>query len=301
MALQAKAVKKKIKSVGNIKKITRTMEMVSVAKMRKTVEKSLALRTFARYALELLVNLSKARQLEHVLLEERSKGKVLMVIVASNKGLAGAYNGNIDRSTKKFIAEHQGAKIEAITIGKQAEKIALRNSLKIIASFKEFTENVLHEDVYPLAAMLREKFTENEEYRSVVINYTNFIKPLTYKPTIRELVPVSPKVVRNMIEEIEKGSEKEKFATDSLSQYMFEPTEETVLETVIPQLIHALVFQALLESQASEHSSRMVAMKNATDNAGRLEDALTLAYNRARQAAITQEISEIVNAAEAVS
>jgi F-type H+-transporting ATPase subunit gamma len=301
MALQAKAVKKKIKSVGNIKKITRTMEMVSVAKMRKTVQKSLALRTFARYALELLVNLSKNRRLEHPLLAKREEGKILMVIVASNKGLAGAYNLNIDKTTKKFIREKKGETIEVITIGKQAEKIALRNNLPIVASFKEFTENVEHADLYSLANMMKEKFLVNTDYQSIMVMFTSFVKPLVYAPTIRELIPVSPKVARNMIEEILVGSEQETFAKDSLAQYMFEPSETSVLETVIPELVHALVYQALLESQASEHSSRMVAMKNATDNAGRLQDALTLAYNRARQAAITQEISEIVNAAEAVS
>lgn len=300
MAVQAKAVKNKIKSVSNIKKITRTMEMVSVSKMRKTVEKSLALRSFARYSLELLVNLSKARQLEHPLLTVREKGKTLMVIVASNKGLAGAYNVNIDKSTKKFIAENPGETVDAITIGKQAEKIALRNGLKIVASFKEFDEKVQYLDVTALAKVMKENFLKDALYKRVVVNYTQFVKAMTYAPTVRELIPVSPKVARNMIEEVEKGSEEELFATDSLAQYMFEPTEEIVLETVVPQLIHALMYQAILEGQASEHSSRMVAMKNATDNAGRLQEALTLEYNRARQAAITQEISEIVNAAEAV-
>jgi F-type H+-transporting ATPase subunit gamma len=299
MAIQAKVIKEKIKSVGNIKKITKTMEMVSVSKMRRAISDTLASREYARYALELLVTLSKKRQIGHPLLLPGSGEKTLLVIVASNKGLCGGYNTNVSKLVSKFKKDHD-REIEAVTIGKQAENIAHRNGLTIKASYKEFGEDIEIEKVKSLRKMIQKEFLESGEYNNVQIIYTQFVKQLDYRPKVREIIPISPKTTREIIEEVEHGSSDHRFSLDSLAQYLFEPTEEEVLNGVLPSLISSVLFQILLEASASEHSSRMVAMQSASENAEEMEEELTLTFNRARQAGITQEISEIISGASAL-
>lgn len=300
--IQLKAIKEKIKSVGSIKKITRTMEMVSVAKMRKAVLQTLGSREYSRYALELLVTLSKKKKIGHPLLVFGKGAKTLLVIVASNKGLCGGYNTNVNRAVKKFKEEYvNDSGFDCITIGKQSEKIAKRNKINIIASFHEFGENIELNEVRSLRKLIQKEFTESGVYKNVVIIYTQFVKQLEYKPIAIELIPISPKTTRNILEEIESGRTEDRFKKDSLALYLFEPNEEEVLNAILPTLLTATLFQILLEASAAEHSSRMVAMKNATENAKEIENDLTLTYNRARQAGITQEISEIIAGAEALN
>lgn len=299
MAVQSKIIKQKMLSVGNIKKITKTMEMVSVSKMRKAVSNSLASRQYARYALELLITLAKEKNISNPLLEEGKGDKTLIVIVASNKGLCGGYNVNISKAVSKFKKENQD--LECIAIGKQAERIANRNNLKIVASLNDFKEDVTLDEIDLLKKIVLKEFIESKKYKNVSIVYTQFIKQLEYSPSIKEIIPVSAKTTRNILEETDKGSVDDRFDKKSMALYLFEPSEERVLDKVIPELLGATLFQIILEAQASEHSSRMVAMKNATDNAGELLDDLRLTYNRARQTGITQEVAEIIGGAEALN
>lgn len=302
MAIQTKAIKQKMTSIGNIKKITKTMEMVSVSKMKRAVSLSVASREYARYALELLVTLSKERNILDPLLIPGKGDKTLIVIVASNKGLCGGYNINISKAVSKYKKEHtEDGELEAITIGKQSEKIAKRNKIPIVASFNNFGENIDLAQVKDLRKLVIKEFRENQKYKNVLVVYTEFVKQLDYRPTIKEILPISPKTTRNIIESIESGRETERFDKKAMALYLFEPSEQRVLAKVLPNLLSATFFQILLEAGASEHSSRMVAMKNATDNAGELLDDLKLTYNRARQASITQEVAEIIGGAEALN
>jgi F-type H+-transporting ATPase subunit gamma len=301
MAIQTKIIKQKMTSIGSIKKITKTMEMVSVSKMKKAVNNSLISREYSRYALEILITLAKERSVPHPLLENGYGKKELLIIVASNKGLCGGYNVNISKSVAKFIEKNKDFEIECLTIGRQAERISKRNKLKIIASINEFGENITLEEIDVLKKIIIDKFINTKIYKSVSIVYTQFVKQLEYKPFVREIIPVSLKTARNIIEETIEGSIDERFEKNSMSLYLFEPNEERVLEKVIPDLLSAILLQIMLEAQASEHSSRMVAMKNATDNAGELLDDLKLTYNRARQSGITQEVAEIIGGAEALN
>lgn len=300
MAIQTKAIKQKMTSVGNIKKITRTMEMVSVSKMKRAVARSFASREYARYALELLITLSKERNISNSLLEYGTGDKILLVIVASNKGLCGGYNINVSKTVSKFKAS-AGREIDCIAIGKQAERIARRNSIPIIASFNEFGEDIDFAEIETLRKVVIKEFLEAKKYNSVSIAYTEFVKQMDYLPKIREILPVSPKTTRNIIESTQEGRDESRFEKRSMALYLFEPSEEKVLTHVIPHLLSATLFQIMLDAGASEHSSRMVAMKNATDNAGTLLNDLRLTYNRARQASITQEVAEIIGGAEALN
>src|ERR1035437_577763 len=200
MPLATKAIKQKIKSVGNIKKITKTMEMVSVSKMRKAVDSALASRAYARYSLELLVNLSKDKDIEHPLMQTGKSNKELIILVASNKGLCGGYHTNIFKTLNAYInkEESKNKTFSVVTVGKYSEKICKKLKLPVFASFINFSESSSIEQTQELSNLVRKEFIEGD-YKSVKILYTEFVKSTTYKPTIRELFPISAESVKNII------------------------------------------------------------------------------------------------------
>ncbi|MBP6925839.1 MAG: ATP synthase F1 subunit gamma [Candidatus Pacebacteria bacterium] len=300
MALQGKAIKAKITAVGNIKKITKTMQMVAASKMRRAVDASLSSRDYALSALEILVHLSQERNVEHPMIMRRDTGKTLCVIIASNKGLCGGYNVNVSRRVNEYVKAHGEEIIECVTVGKQAEKIAKRNNLTIIATFTDFKDFAQAEDAAQLINVTSDLFSRDDTYQKVMIAYTQFVKPLTYDAKIKPLLPIQPESLYMMItDEMMPKGEKDKIG-QAKKLYMFEPSEEEVMNSVIPELLTAVAYQVFLDAYASEHSSRMVAMQNATDNAGDLQQSLKLSFNKARQAAITQEIAEISAGANAL-
>ena len=301
MPLQTKAIKQKIKSVGNIKKITKTMEMVSVSKMRRAVDKALASRAYSRFALELLVNLSKDKNVTNRFMEAGKTNKELIIVIASNKGLCGGYHANLLRALSAYLKkeESRGKEIKAITVGKYAEKICKKVETPLFASFNTFSEFSDINQTKELSDLVANEYVEGN-YASVKILYTEFLKSTTYKPVVRELFPISTQSVKNVIdisgEEADISEENNKFI-----DYKFEPDLETILEGILPGLVDVVVYQTLAEAFASEHSSRMFAMKNAGDAATTILDDLMLSYNHARQDGITRELSEIVAGAEALS
>lgn len=302
MAVSGKAIKQKIKSVGNIKKITKTMEMVSVSKMKKATENVYRGRAYAKYALELLSNLSQSEDVSHPLLgktKEESlekKNKELIVVISSNKGLAGSYNTNISKALNQYVKSKNENNIDVLTIGKFSEKAARRNNLNVVASFITFTEKSSSEDLLKVRDIILELYLKNE-YDKVSILFTELKSSITYKPYLMQIIPVVPEIYKNILLEESSG---EVSKSDSLKSYKFEPDKNMILKEIVPQIIGSAIYHSFLESVGSEHSARMFAMKNAGDNAGTILEDLTLYYNQARQAAITQEISEIVGGAAAV-
>ena len=303
MPLATKAIKQKIKSVGNIKKITKTMEMVSVSKMRRAVEKALASRSYAHYALELLVNLSKDKNVTHPLMNAGKSNKELLIVIASNKGLCGGYHSNLLKALTVYLkdekANNPAKEIKAVTIGKYGEKLCKKSELPLFASFITFSEFSTIEQIQELSNLVTKEFIEGD-YASVKILYTEFLKSTTYKPVLRELFPLSIQTVENVVDAITE-TDKTEVEADSLVDYKFEPDLNTILDSILPGLVDIVVYQTLAEAFASEHSARMFAMKNAGDSATTILDALTLSYNHARQDGITKELSEIVAGAEALS
>lgn len=298
MGLATKAIKQKIKSVKNIKKITKTMEMVSVSKMKKTTERATRGRAYSRYALDLLHHIAGEDHISHPFLEEKKTGKSLVVVISSNKGLAGAYNVNISKALAKYKLSTRN-EIDCITIGKQSEKSARRNSLNILASFIEFSEKSTSEEFLVIRDMIVDQF-KTGKYEAVKVLYTEFKSSTSYKPFLMQVLPVKEDIYKDLL--LSDSSKPEtKIKKNKFSQYTFEPSEAEVLDTVIRQLLEQAIFHTFLESLASEHSSRMFAMKNATDSANTMVSELTLYYNRVRQSAITQEIAEIVGGAAAMN
>lgn len=299
MAVQTKTIKQKMASVKNIEKITKAMEMISVSKMRKSVEKHNASDAFADHAFALLENLHIHRKLTHRYLEGRnskSANKVLMIIIASNKGLCGGYNMNVSKQVTAYVQAHPEVTVEAIVIGKQASKIAWRNKLNVVASFTDYSEYFSASEVRSIMHTIYEQFDNDESYQSVAVCYTRFVSSISYEPRVLPLIPLSLDESKKALN-IKQGEG----SKDSFAQYEFEPSEQEVLDVIVPRMLMTVVYQTLLDSIASEHSSRVTAMKNASDNAGELLDELRINYNRARQAAITQEIAEIVGGSSAVS
>lgn len=292
-----KEIKLKIGTISNIKKITKTMEMVSVSKMKKMVARASASKEYAVKALQLLGNLALERNVEHRLLEQGKGEKNLLVVFASNKGLCGGFNVNISKKLSE-IAKQSKRTLDVITIGKQAERAARRNNLSIVASFIDFNEKTGSDDFLVLKQILLDNMSGGD-YHETWMLYTEFQSAMSYTPVNYQILPPNIDTLTHLFVEEER---KERFGhkLKSLSRYVIEPSPEELIERIVPELVHASLYHAHLESQASEHSARMFAMKNASDNAKTLVEDLTLQYNKARQAAITQEISEIVGGAEAL-
>lgn len=297
MATDTKTIKQKIKSVKNIGKITKAMEMISVSKMKKSVARRLASSVFARNSLALLETLHVHKKLSHPYLENREGKKVLMVVVASNKGLCGGYNMNVSKQVTLFVQENPQLDIEVIAVGKQAQKIAFRNNLEIVASFTEFNDELHAEDIRSLMQTVFELYDQNPEYLAVHVAYTEFVSSLSFNPKTMALIPLSIKTSKETLD----ISSTDNLVQEFIFQYQFEPTEQEVLDVVVPSLLTTVIYQLLLESFASEHSSRVVAMRSASDNAGEMLEDLKINYNRARQAGITQEIAEIVGGSSAMN
>lgn len=293
-----KQIKDKMGTVKNVRKITRTMEAVSLSKMKRAMNAALQTREYASLGLALLKGLAE-KDLRHELLEPGTKDvKTLVVLMSSNKGLCGGFNMSVARSAWKYIQAHDDVEKPAfITVGKHSETFVRKTGEPLVAAFNRVVENGDPDEVRGLSELVLDEFRTGM-YARVILVYADFISALTYKPTVRKILPVQEKIVRNMLESTGEGFESEK--QSGRARYVFEPGEEEVLNVVLEKLVGVMVYQAVLESLASEHSARRIAMKSATDNAGAMFDALLLGYNRARQAAITQEISEISAGAEAL-
>ncbi|MFA6608350.1 MAG: ATP synthase F1 subunit gamma [Candidatus Paceibacterota bacterium] len=281
--MQTKVIKEKIKSVGSIKKITKTMEMVSAAKMKKAIENAHTLRPFHEEAQNVLKDISLDPIIRHELLLHNGVSSEVLIIVASNKGLCGSYNVNIYRKLLEAYDENERKNLKVVAFGKYSEKVAKKLHAETLASFNHPV--LTSEDAHATATMIVNWYKE-KKIGTVRILYTHFTSGSVFTPTILQLLPFS--------------SDGEP-STHGEPKYAYEPDQETVLSRIIPMMIHNIIYGAVLESYASEHSARMFAMKSATDNAKELQDDLKLYFNRARQGQVTQEIAEITSGTIAMS
>ena len=324
MALNQKAIKSRITSVKNTKKITKAMEMVSAAKMRRAIDAALNTRTYATLARELMEHLSLVDGVEAPLLQRRSVKNLLVVLISSNRGLCGSFNSNLAKALKEKLIdlEHfaahnirkEGDEIvlpeKNVTVSilggvKRSAAFAKGEGYELVGVYDSISEKPQLEDILPVAKQVIEGFVSGT-FDKVAVAYTDFYSSIQQVPHIRTLLPVSGK----SLEKIERTMAKTDYADKEFSvkpssvdieTYLFEPNTETILNEVLPRLVEVQLYQALLESAASEHSARMIAMKNASEAAGDMINQLTLESNKARQAAITQEIAEIAGGAAALA
>lgn len=296
MAVNTKAIKRRLKSVGSTKKITKAMEMIATAKMRKAVNAALDTRTYAVLAWNLLVNLSKTQKAQVPLLAIRPVQKILMIIITSNRGLCGSFNSNIIKKTAAQLKNQPGATVDIIGIGKKGADFAKKMGYNLIAAFTNMTDTPSLDDTLPIAKMVIDAY-EKKSYDKVIVAYTDFKTAIFQLAKLRQVLPISENDLEKMIIGTEDVNPVEKI---NLIDYLFEPSRLDVLRTILPRLVEMQIYQAMLESAASEHSARMMAMRSASDAAEDMIKELNLNFNKARQAGITQEIAEIAGGAAAL-
>ena len=282
-----KSIKKRIVSVKNTRQITKAMKMVSAAKLRRAQENVVAARPYAQKMGEVLQSL--AGNLEgnlHPLLEKRDAKKLLLIVVTSDRGLCGGFNTNLCKAGERYIKEKQAEfdQISIMTVGRKGyEFLKSRHTV-----YKNFA-NMLSKPNYQAAAMLAQDVIEGylaEEYDQVVMLFNSFRTVMSQDITFQQLLPIEPE---------------EKIAADANGvEYIYEPSVSDLLTEILPKNIEVQIFKAMLESVAGEHGARMTAMDSASKNASEMIGKLTLQYNRARQAAITTELMEIISGAESI-
>ena len=283
-----KEITTKIRSIENTRKVTSALEMVSASKIRKSQALMNATRPYARMMRRVMGHMSKANpEYRHPFTIEREETKkVGYIIVSTDRGLCGGLNTNLFKLVLNDIGEWQGkgAEISLVTLGKKGSAFFRNLKVEIAAHASELGEKPQIEDLIGSIKVMLDAYREGTLDRLNIV-YNEFINTMTQKPTMERLLPL-PETDDEEIRDI--------------WDYIYEPDAESLLDTVLVRYIESLVYESVLENLASEHAARMIAMKNATDNAGELIDDLTLVFNKARQAAITQEISEIVSGAAAV-
>jgi len=285
-------IKKRITSTQSTMQITRTMEMVSTAKIRKAQERIESARPYAMAMVEVLGNVARFVQgASHPLLEEHAERKrVVIVSVTSDRGLCGAFNSNILRMSEEIIARERAAEVESdlIVVGKKALGYFRYRGVEPIAVYRDISDKPTFADARGIAAHIIPAY-EAGELDAVYVVFNRFKNVAEQRAEIYQLLPIE----RGVMEQAE----------DVLTlkpEYLFEPNPHAVLERLLPTYVETLIYRALMESAASEHGARRTAMKSATDNASEMITTLTRSYNRARQAAITNEIAEIVGGAAAL-
>ena len=284
----AREIRTKIKSVANTRKVTRALEMVSASKIRKAQDLMKASRPYARAMRQVIGHLAKANsEYKHPFLNERAEIKrVGYIIISTDRGLCGGLNSNLFRKLLAEIRAWQEKKVEVdiVAIGTKANAFFRRLKVNLIGSATHLGERPKVEQLIGVIKVMLDAYTAGSVDK-LTLAYNDFVNTMTQKATLDQLLPLPPSAT---------------LTTAYDWDYIYEPDAQTVLDHVLTRYIESLVYQGTLENLASEHAARMVAMKSASDNATKAIDSLTLVYNKARQAAITQEISEIVGGAAAV-
>ncbi len=282
-------LRRRIKSIRNTSQITKAMQMVAAAKMRKAQQAAVAGRPYASLMNEVLAEVTaNAGDFSHPLMEVREIRKRAVIVVSTDKGLCGALNSNLLREAARFDKQTT----VYITAGRKASQFIARTKRQLAAEFT-YKDAPLFGEARAISRFAQDLFTKGE-VDAVDILFTNFISTLAQKPEVRTLLPVGE--IKAVHAELEEGTADGGKLLKGATEFLFEPGADQVLGSLLPHYLNFQVYQILLEAKASEHSARMVAMKNATDNAQQLIKDLTLEYNKLRQANITKELLEITTA-----
>jgi F-type H+-transporting ATPase subunit gamma len=292
-------IRRRIKSVKNTAQITRAMQLVAAAKMKKAQDQALAGRDYADLLNQVLVNLKEnVGEEAHPLLQQKEGGKELVLVISTDKGLCGALNTNLGKKVRADVPKDAAF----ATVGRKLRNQLTKAGRDMVADF-EVKDPVPFGDARPIAKFLTKAFLEGG-YSKVSVAFSNYITVMRQEPVLVQLLPISTAALGEKQDYEGMGNEvkvNETNHSNALSKdYIFEPSSKDVLDTLLPLYINFQVYQMLVESRASEHSARMVAMKGATDNAKKFIKELTLEYNKLRQAAITAELLEITTAMRAM-
>jgi F-type H+-transporting ATPase subunit gamma len=292
MAQQLRALKRRIDSVKSTQKITSAMELIASSRIIKAQQRVAAARPYAETMRRLMASVAAtATSLDHPMLRERdSVAAIAMIVVSSDRGLAGAYNSNVIRAAERDMRDH-GKDSKLFPVGKKAVSYFKFRGHEFEDSWQGFSEQPGIDDARKVAGAVAKAFSEGE-VDQVRLAYTRFDSMLVQRPTMVQLLPLPREEIESVDDDEERGRR---------AQFQFEPGPEELLDYLVPRYVEGLIFQGLLEAAASEQAARRRAMKAATDNADELIDTLTRNYNQARQAEITTEIMEVVGGAEALA
>lgn len=285
-------LRRRIKSISNTRQITKAMELVAASKMRKAQNQVLASRPYSN-VIEYVLHAvgSGVERTKHPLLRSSQSGptqKIAFILIAPDKGLAGSLVSNIMRETLQFINQNNANELHVITIERKARDFILKTGKTIVADFASLQSPPTLRDTNPIARLVIDGFTQNT-FDQVYIAYTHFINTVSQKPVIKKILPIE-----------NSQPEHDESAQSGTREFNFEPSSDDILESLLPRYIEVEIYQAVAEAAASEHSARMVAMKNASDNAKDIIYDLQLTYNTTRQGAITQELAEVTAGANAI-
>lgn len=300
--MSLKTIKAKIKSTLRTSKVTKAMEAVSAVKMRKSQERALQGRTYANAALRILERVSHTQDAkQHPLMCEHGEGKVAVIIVTSDKGLAGSLNTAVLKQAYSTLGSLTQNDVELICFGKKSFEHFTRRGYTVPLHYLNLRDEVELSDMEEVVEhVIRQFMTKN--YRAVHIVYQNFLSTFEQNAVTRQILPLNIATLQDIVKGIVPKHGKYSDVQDERKPvaYTIEPSEETVYKSLFPTLIKIMLYHAVIESKASEHSARMVAMKNATDKAKKVSHLLTLKYNKERQSVITAEVSEITGGIEAM-
>ncbi|WP_124728489.1 ATP synthase F1 subunit gamma [Staphylospora marina] len=287
MGQSMRDIKRRIRSVENTKQITKAMKLVSAAKLRRAQDQAQAARPYAEKLREVIVNIARGTKSDHPMLVSRPVKKTGYLVITSDRGLAGGFNANLLRMLLNTLNKRHNSTDEYVlfVIGRKGRDFLKRRGLPVIGEVTGLSDSPRYDDVKEIAKQAVSYYAD-EKYDELYLVYNEFISAVVQRPVEKRLLPLAG----------DDLDEKSVVNTD----YEFEPSQEEVLSALLPRYAETLIYSALLDSKASEHAARMTAMGNATDNASQLIDTLVLQFNRARQAAITQEIAEIVGGANAL-
>ena len=298
-----KDIKAKIQATKRMNKVTRAMEAVSAVKMRKTQQSAFGGRSYARAALSVLTRLSGTGHVQnHPLSKKRDGSKVALLVITSDKGLAGGLNSGVIKKAHALVSDTKKEDVFVYTLGKKAEEYFNNRSYTVVKSYENKGDEVSLEAMEDISNTLSEGFL-NGTYDSVQAVYTNFKSTFELIPTATTLLPLSIESLSALVDGIRpaKGKWSDEATLTAPVAYEVEPSGDEVLGLLVPRLVAVSLYHMLLESKASEHSARMVAMKNASDKSKEVAHDLTRKFNKVRQAAITREVSEIVSGSTALS
>jgi F-type H+-transporting ATPase subunit gamma len=290
-------LKRRIRSVRNTRKITKAMELVAAARLRRAEERITQMRDYADRMQELTAGTARAASSLRglTLLQQREPNRVAIVALTGDRGLAGAFNGQILR--RAFALERrlreEGREIRWLAVGRKGRSTLAFRRYEVEQAWAGFTDQPSYADAQAVAHRLAELYS-NEEIDQAIVVYNHYVSPLVQRVTEQQVLPISEEV-------LSREEEEEEHERAMLGDFIYEPEPEQILERLLPVYLETEIYRALLESAASEHGARMTAMRNASKNAGELIESLTLALNRARQAEITQEILEVVAGADALT
>ncbi len=286
-------IRRRIKSVSNTAQITKAMQLVASAKMKKAQNQALAGRDYAMELLRFVADLQGNVEEEvHPLLVAPKEGRELVLVISTDRGLCGGLNTNLLKKLRAEVSKDA----HFMTVGSKLRKTLAKSGAEIIADW-QVGDPIPFSSARPIAKLLTEKFLSGE-YNKVTVVFNRFVSTLTQTPRVVQLLPIDSELIKTTSAQYQK--EVDDMEPAATNDYIFEPSADGVLDSLLPLYINYMIYQVMVEARASEHSARMVSMKAATDNAGDIVKGLTLEYNKARQAAITSELLEITTAQKAM-